>query len=428
MVKKQEVLAIVLARGGSKGIPRKNIALLGGHPLIAYSIVSGLTAAAVTRLIVSTDDDEIASVSQTYGAEVPFRRPAKLATDDALDFPVIEHALRWLEKNEVYRPKLVVQLRPTTPFRPRGLVDDAVRLILSDKRADSVRGVTKPSQNPYKMWREDSKRNLKPIIESKLVEPFNTPRQKLPQTLWQTGHIDVIRYETIIKQRSLTGRRVKPIIVDSRYCVDIDQPRDLEYANWMLQRGDLAIDLPKTDGKPRRSRPLPAKIGLVVFDFDGVFTDNRVYVTDEGHESVACSRSDGMGIALLKQARIEAIVLSTETNPVVSVRCRKLGIPCQQSLTDKATAMRQLLAERRIDPANVLYMGNDVNDLACMELAGCSIAVSDAHPSVLAKADIVLKNSGGHGAVRELCDIVLRKSKSGTQSDTEKTQSRTERF
>jgi len=223
MVVRPEVLAIVQARGGSKGVPRKNLRLVGGHPLVAYSIASGLAAETVTRLLVSTDDEEIAEVSRRYGAEVPFMRPAELATDDAPDFPLFEHALQWLDAHEGYRPQVVVQLRPTTPFRPRGLIDKAVRLLLDDPEADCVRGVTRPSQNPYKMWRMGEDGYLVPLLESEFPEPYNMPRQQLPPTYWQTGHIDAIRYETIINKRSLTGRRVRPIMVEYRYCVDIDR-------------------------------------------------------------------------------------------------------------------------------------------------------------------------------------------------------------
>ena len=127
VVNRPEVLAIVQARGGSKGLPRKNLRLLRGHPLVAYSIASGLAARSITRVIMSTDDEEIAEVARQYGAEVPFMRPAELADDDTPDFPLFEHALAWLAEHEDYRPETVVQLRPTTPLRPRGMLDEAVR-------------------------------------------------------------------------------------------------------------------------------------------------------------------------------------------------------------------------------------------------------------------------------------------------------------
>jgi hypothetical protein len=123
MVARPEVLAVIPARGGSKGIPRKNIRDFAGYPLIAYSIAAGLQSELVTRTIVSTDDEEIAQVARQWGAEVPFLRPDEIAQDQTLDLPVFQHALAWLAEHEDYHPDVVVQLRPTSPVRPRGCVD-----------------------------------------------------------------------------------------------------------------------------------------------------------------------------------------------------------------------------------------------------------------------------------------------------------------
>ena len=161
---KPEVLALIPARAGSKGIPRKNIRPFAGHPLIAYSIAAGRQANSVTRVIVTTDDEEIAEVARTYGAEVPFLRPVELAGDRTLDLPVFQHALNWLAQNEGYHPQAVVQLRPTTPIRPPDLVDRSVALLLAHPEADSVRGITAAHQNPFKMWLMDSENSpIRPL-------------------------------------------------------------------------------------------------------------------------------------------------------------------------------------------------------------------------------------------------------------------------
>ena len=402
-----EVLAIVQARGGSKGLPRKNVRPLCGHPLVAYSIASGLAASTITRLIVSTDDDEIAAVAQSYGAKVPFRRPADLAADDTPDLPLFVHALDWLAEHENYRPDVVVQLRPTTPFRPRGMIDEAVRLLLADPQADCVRGVTIPKPTPYKMWRPSDDGYLLPLMDTPFAEPYNMPRQKLPVAYWQTGHIDAIRTATIREQHSLTGRRVRPIMIDAAYCIDIDTPADFELAERIIDQKQLEIDVPKPLGGEATTNAWPQPIGLVVFDFDGVFTDNRVLTFDDGHEAVVCDRGDGLGISLMRERGIDMMVLSTEANPVVAARCRKLRLPFRQGLADKAAALEAIAAEEGIELGQIIYVGNDVNDLACMEGAGFSVAVADAHPSVIERADLVLNNRGGDGAVREFCDRVL---------------------
>lgn len=410
MVKAKEILAIVPARGGSKGIPRKNIRNFAGYPLIAYSIEAARSSKLVTRVIVSTDDEEIAAVAREYGAETPFLRPAEHANDQALDLPVFQHALTWLAQNENYHPEVVIQLRPTSPIRPRGCVDEAIQILLDQPDADSVRGVVPSGQNPHKMWRLDAENGrmsaLLPV--EGINEPYNAPRQVLPPTYWQTGHIDAIRPNTILKKNSMSGTNIYPLLMDSRYTVDIDNLNDWQRAEWLVWNAGLDMVDP---GKRRHK--FPEKTTLVVFDFDGVMTDNCVWVDEDGREQIAANRSDSYGIRGLKTAGIEAIVLSMEPNPVVAARCRKMNIQALHGIEKKGIALSTLLKERNINPAEVIYMGNDTNDLDCFAVSGYSVAVADAHPAVLRAADLVLKNTGGHGAVRELCDLILQKGIKG---------------
>src|SRR5262245_12927233 len=392
-------IAIVPARGGSKSIPRKNIRPLGGVPLLAYSIEAGLTARLVDRVIVSTDDPEIADVARAWGAEVPFLRPAALARDHTPDLLVFQHALAWLEANAGGAPETVVQLRPTSPLRPPDCVDAAIELLRRDETADSVRSVMPSTQNPYKMWRLQADRTLTPLLAAETPEAYNRPRQELPQTFWQTGHVDAIRTRVIRDQASMSGNRIRALVVDEAHACDIDTEADWQRAEWLLEHLDRAIVRPSA-----HRRPFPEALRLIVFDFDGVMTDNRVWVGDQGGELVACNRGDGLGLAMLRQLGVDLFVLSTETNPVVRARCRKLSLPYEQGVSDKADRLRTLLRERGIAPSDVIYLGNDINDLDCMRLVGCGVAVADAHPDVLRAADLTLTCAGGRGAVRELCD------------------------
>ena len=158
-----EVLALIPARGGSKSIPRKNIRPFAGHPLIAYSIAAGLWAETVTRVIVSTDDNQIAAVARRYGAETPFLRPDEYSQDNTPDLPVFQHALNWLAEHEGYRPEIVVHLRPTSPFRRVSHIDEAVYRLLARPEADAVRTVCVPFQNPFKMWRIEPDGFMRPL-------------------------------------------------------------------------------------------------------------------------------------------------------------------------------------------------------------------------------------------------------------------------
>jgi YrbI family 3-deoxy-D-manno-octulosonate 8-phosphate phosphatase len=403
------ILALIPARGGSKSIPRKNIRPFAGHPLLSYSIAAGMQAKSVTRVIVSTDDDEIAAIANQYGAETPFLRPEELAQDNTTDLPVFLHALDWLLDHEGYQPEIVVQLRPTSPIRPPALVDEAVQLLVDNPEADSVRGVVSSGQNPYKMWHINDQGRMEPLLKlADISEPYNAPRQALPPTYWQTGHIDAIRVAALRQKNSLSGDIILPLVIDPAYMVDIDSERDWQRAEWLIADNRLEMVRPGT-----RKRPLPEQVELVVFDFDGVMTDDRVWVDQHGNETVAANRRDGMGIAILRQAGISAVVLSTEINPVVTARCTKLQLPVIQGLSDKARTLRIFIAEHQIDASHVVYVGNDINDVPCFPLVGCAVVVADAHPRAIDQADIVLSSRGGHGAVRELCDrIILNQNRS----------------
>ena len=231
------VLALIPARGGSKSIPMKNIAPLACKPLIAYSIEVAHRCRRISRTIVSTDSEEIRDVSLSLGAEVPFLRPSDLAQDDTPDLPVFLHALQWFRKHDDYSPDIVVHMRPTTPLRRPERVDEAIETLFNNPEADSVRAVSPPLQNPFKMWTLGEP-YLKPLIDIGVPEPYNQPRQKLPAVYWQTGYIDVIRTSTLLEKRSMTGDRILPYVMEEQFVVDIDQPFSLRLAEFLIQHGE----------------------------------------------------------------------------------------------------------------------------------------------------------------------------------------------
>lgn len=242
MPDQQEILAVIPARGGSKSIPRKNIRPFAGYPLIAYSIAAALAADSITRTIVSTDDDEIADTARKYGAEAPFIRPAQHAQDATPDLPVFRHALKWLDENENYRPDIFVQLRPTSPFRRVDQINEAVQRLTEHPEADSIRAICVPFQNPFKMWQIQSDGFLKPLIKTEFPEPFNMPRQALPDVYWQTGYVDAAWSTTVTKKGSMTGSRILPLIIDPSYWIDIDSTDDWRRAERLIESGEIAFE------------------------------------------------------------------------------------------------------------------------------------------------------------------------------------------
>lgn len=226
MYKNREILALIPARGGSKGVPRKNLRLLGGKPLIAYSIETARSCPLIDRVIVSTDDQEIAQVARKYSAQVPFIRPRELAQDDTPDLPVCVHALKWLHDKESYDPEILIFFRPTGPLRTLEQITEGIKLLLSHPAAESVRSVNEPPQTPYKMWRPGHP-FMKPILHYKKIrEPYNSLRQILPKVYQTNPYVHVVWTKTVLKKRSMTGKRVLALPIEGPV-VDIDSEFDL---------------------------------------------------------------------------------------------------------------------------------------------------------------------------------------------------------
>jgi CMP-N-acetylneuraminic acid synthetase len=231
-----EVLALVPARGGSKSMPRKNLREVGGKPMVVHSIDHALRTAGISRVILTTDDQEIADIGRAAGAEVPFLRPSEFAQDLSSDYEFVHHALTWLRDNERYSPDLIVQLRPTTPIRDIALIDRAIRHLAAHPNADSLRAVTTACFSPYKMWRLMDNGFMSPLLGLPVIdEAYNQARQMLPTIYQQDGFIDITRPATIFEKMSLTGDNILPFFLDKE-SIDIDYESELVVADQRMQR------------------------------------------------------------------------------------------------------------------------------------------------------------------------------------------------
>lgn len=388
-----EIIAIIPARGGSKGIPQKNIHPLAGKPLIAYSIEQALLSRHITRVVVSTDDPQIGSVAVQHGAEVIWR-PEEISGDTASSESALLYTLNTLAENEDYHPDLLVFLQCTSPLTLVSDIDGTITALI-ETQADTALSV---SPFHYFLWRTDQQGNdhinAVGINHEKHTRQLRQERE--PQFI-ETGAVYVMRVEGFLQaQHRFFGRTAMYVMPHERR-LEIDEPVDFKVAEVLLkENADRTASVP----------PFPDPIQALILDFDGVFTDNKVIVFQDGSEAVVCDRSDGWGIAQLKSTGLPILILSTEKNPVVQARAKKLDIPCIQGSSDKWDSLRNYLSEQGIDSKNVIYVGNDLNDLPCIINVGYSIAVADAHPVVLDQVDFVLKNRGGSGAIREVCDLI----------------------
>jgi len=382
-----EILAVIPARGGSKALPRKNVLPLSGIPLIGHTIRAANAATMVNRVVVSTEDAEIGAIAKSFGAEV-INRPIELAGDEASSESALLHVLDHLEAEEGYQPDILCFLQCTSPLTaPEDI--DGVLTAMTEADADSALAV---ARFHYFVWSRDSDGNAVGVNHDKSVR---LRRQDRHQEFLETGAVYAMRVKGFkVVGHRFFGRTVIHEMPASRV-LEIDDPADYQLAEQRLATSKTA------------SLRFPNRIGGIAFDFDGVFTDDRVLTDERGTEAVLCSRRDGMGIEMLRNAGFPMIVISKERNPVVTKRCEKLQLEVLQGQDSKIAALRAWIDAHGICAEDVIYVGNDVNDLECMRAVGCAIAPADAHPSALAAASIVLRNNGGAGAIRELADMIL---------------------
>jgi N-acylneuraminate cytidylyltransferase len=388
-----EIVAVIPARGGSKGIPRKNLQRVGGAPLVARAVAAARATASIDRVIVSTDDPEIAAVAEEWGAHV-ITRPAALADDHTSSEAVLLHALDVLEDSGV-EVGILAFLQATSPFIDPADLDGAIARVL-DGESDVV--FSAKATHAF-LWRvgDDGASGINHDAS------FRLRRQDSEPQFQETGAFYVMRADGFREAGFRFFGRVGVALVPELTAMEIDSADDLR----------LARAIAATVAAPER-----IDVDAVVTDFDGVHTDDRVHVGADGSEFVTASRSDGMGVELLRKAGIPLLIISKETNPVVRVRAQKLKVEVRQSVDNKGAVLSQWAADHGVELSRIAYLGNDVNDLGCLALVGWPIAVADAHPDVLAVARVVLTAKGGHGAVRELADRVLAPVVSAAQSAT----------
>ncbi|MFG2717260.1 cytidylyltransferase domain-containing protein [Streptomyces sp. NPDC048416] len=381
----RKVLAVIPARGGSKGVPGKNLASIAGVPLVVRAVLACRAARHVSDVAVSTDDPAIAAAARAAGADV-VTRPAAIAGDTATSEAAVLHALDAYPDTDA-----VLLVQCTSPFLTREDIEGVAAAVIEDG-ADTA--VTVAPFHGF-LWREsieDGAAHGQGMGHDKAVRPR---RQDRPQDFLETGAAYAMDAAGFRTHRHRFFGRTALVRTDPARVLEIDEPHDLERARALAPLMD------------RPALPTLDDIDAVVLDFDGTQTDDKVLIDSEGRELVAVHRGDGLGIAALRRAGLKLLVLSTEQNPVVAARARKLKIPVLHGIDRKDLALKQWCEDEGVDPQRVLYAGNDVNDLPCFALAGWPVAVASAHDTVRAAARAVTSTPGGEGAVREIAAWLL---------------------
>ena len=346
-----------------------------GRPLALHALEKARAARRVVRVCLVTADADVALLATDAGADVVAPPP------DGDRAALLRAALETVGASGGFAPAFAVLLDAASPLLDTASIDGATQHLLRCG-ANSLVAVY-PLDDP--LWVQD---------EGGAARPFD--RGTHERRYVETAAIAGVRVGLFERTGELPTGRVVLYEVPALTALRLDDGLDWPQAERLAGRFTRS-----------RAKALLRGVRLLVLDFDGVMTDNRVLVLEDGREAVLCSRGDGMGIGLLKASGVPVAVLSKEANPVVGARCRKLGIPHLQGIDDKLAELRRMVAGHRLDLAQVAYMGNDVNDLECMEAAGVAIAPADAHPWALRAADLVTTAIGGFGSVREICDLLL---------------------
>jgi len=400
----RRVLAVIPARGGSKGVPAKNLAPVGGVPLVARAVRECRATRLITDVVVSTDDQAIATAAREAGAEIVLR-PAAIAGDTATSEAAVLHAVDAHEALHGAAVDVVVFVQCTSPFLAREDIDGVAAAIVEN---DADTAVTVAPFHGF-IWRDaEEPATAGTVAETDAAvggghgvnhdKAYRPRRQDRPQDLLETGAAYAMDAAGFRKYQHRFFGRTELVRTDPARVLEIDDPHDLARARALA---------PLFDADRADALPSFGDVDAVVLDFDGTQTDDRVLIDADGKEFVSVHRGDGLGIAALRKSGLKMLILSSEQNPVVAARARKLKIPVLHGIDRKDLALKQWCEEQGIAPERVLYVGNDVNDLPCFALVGWPVAVASAHDVVRGAARAVTTVPGGDGAIREIASWIL---------------------
>lgn len=366
------ILGVIPARGGSKGVPHKNIKTICGKPLIAWSIEAARRSKLLDDFVVSTDDCEIADISRRYGAKV-IDRPVELATDEATTISVLQHVVN------VLNPNIVVVLQPTSPIRDDDLIDRCISKFLEIKPDNLATGY-------YCKMREYGTYD-------------NLRRQDLEGFFYDDGNVYVLRRD-LISEGKWTGKNIAEMPISREQNYEIDDEVDFSIVEKLLEKREL-----------KKSDSIFSDIKLIAMDVDGVLTDAGMYYSEDGDELKKFNTRDGKGIELARNAGIKTALITQERTKIVEKRAAKLGINyVYQGIKDKVKVIEEIALKENLTMKQIAYIGDDVNDIPVLKTVGISFAPNDASVEVKRIVNYITSRKGGEGAVREMVDVILGKN------------------
>lgn len=376
---KKKAVIIIPARKGSNRIKNKNITNVCSKPLISYTIENALTSQFSNDIFISTDCDEIKKICNNYPIFI-INRPKKLSSDIATSESVLIHALDEIKKINKEDPDFTILLQCTSPIRKIGDIDQAFKKI-KNLKGDSLISVTKSKKFLWK-FKKNKFQSINYDFKKRKRE------QDFEEQYEENGSIYITKSKLLRKEKNRLCGKIIPFVMDPFSSLQIDEKEDLKLAKLIMSNMKIKLKF--------------KNIKLIVLDFDGVLTDDKVTLNELNQESVTLHRGDGLAISHLKDKGYKVIVLSSEKSNIAKMRCRKLEIDCYNNIKSKIDFLKNYIIKNEFKRSETLYVGNDINDLECMKFVEIPVSVANSHYEVLNNSKLILNTKGGEGAIREL--------------------------
>ena len=385
MRKKNSIFIIIPARGGSKSIKNKNLHIVNKKPLLQWMLEESKKVKSVNKVVVSTDNYKIKKFAKKFFVDV-VDRPKEISGDNSSSESAILHTLKYYKEKNVL-PEIIVFLQCTSPLISFSDIEKGIEY-LNDNKLDSTFACT--TFDGF-IWKKKNKQ----FIGINHNHRKRLMRQKRSTEFLEAGSIYIMRTKSFLKDKYRFCGKCEPFLIEKKKVLDINDYQDADLAEIYLKN---IIVKKKKISKPK----------ALIMDFDGVHTNNKVYLDSNGNELVLCSRSDGMGLKQLKEnLMIKLLILSNEQNKIVKKRAEKLNIECIQTKGSKIEILDCWLKNNKLKYKEVFFIGNDINDIECIQKVGTSFCPNDAESLIKEKVDHVLTQNGGNGAIRELTNIIL---------------------
>lgn len=400
-----KVLALIPARGGSKGIKKKNIIDILGKPLIAYTIEAALGSQFIDDAVVTTDSEEIKSVALEYGAQVPFLRPAQLASDEATTLDAVLHAIDAL-KTQGKEYDILLLLQPTAPLRTGDDIDRAL-LMFKDKEYRSLLSISEVKDHPVLMREYKADGTMLKLLNS----TSTIRRQDMNKVYRVNGCIYINLINDITKQTSFNDNCIG-FKMDQSHSVDIDEYSDIALAEYYLKINNIDAQFEKIAPIKTEKFVLPTsakpEIKMLLTDCDGCLTDAGMYYSETGDELKKFNARDGVAFSLLRKHGIVTGIITGEDRQLNLRRVQKLKIDLiEGGCQDKASAVKRICQQYKIDLKNVAFVGDEINDLEALKLVGFSCCPADAAAEVKQTVNYIATAKGGEGVIREVARLIL---------------------